>query len=205
MKMEDKNTELLIMEAAEDLFIKQGFAKTTTAQIAKKAGCNQALVHYYYRTKDNLFDKVCEEKLRFLAAHFLLASAAGTNFEDKVKRMIEAHFEFLKNNTRLVAFLFNEISSNPKRLQLVATKLQQYPQSMLAQLDTDIKVEIDRGSIREISAIDLFLSIVSLNIVPLLASPILQQIYNLPDASVQEMLEQRKTEIIDMVLSRLRK
>ena len=67
MKNEETNTELAILKAAEELFLEQGFEQTTTKQIAQRAGCNQALLHYYYRTKDNLFVQIFEEKVKFIA------------------------------------------------------------------------------------------------------------------------------------------
>ena len=74
-----ENTEAAILEAAEKLFMEQGFASTTTMQIAKRAGCNQALVHYYFRTKDNLFEKIFEEKVRFYRNEFLEYQFRGSD------------------------------------------------------------------------------------------------------------------------------
>ena len=63
--MEFKNNqsmESIILETAERLFLEKGFAMTSTTEIAKEVGCNQALVHYYYRTKENLFNVIFEQK-----------------------------------------------------------------------------------------------------------------------------------------------
>ena len=76
-----ENTEAAILEAAEKLFMEQGFASTTTMQIAKRAGCNQALVHYYFRTKDNLFEKIFEEKVRFIVTNFLNIRRSKIRYE----------------------------------------------------------------------------------------------------------------------------
>ncbi len=205
MKAEDKNTECLILEAAEKLFLEQGLTKTTTGQIAKLAGCNQALVHYYYRTKDNLFDKVFEEKIRLMASNMLTISTTGITLEERVKKMIETHFNFLKQNPKLVAFVLNEINSNPDRLFSLADKLQQYPKSVLLQLESDLNNEIEKGTIRPISAIDLILTIISLNVTLFLFFPIFQKVLNLSDESMQEVIENRKKEIINTIMIRLRK
>ena len=58
MKPKEENMEYKILKAAEKLFLEQGFIRTKMAQIAEEAGCNQALVHYYYRTKELLFEKI---------------------------------------------------------------------------------------------------------------------------------------------------
>ena len=79
MKADDKSMEFQILEAAEKLFLKQGYVKTSIGQIAKLAGCNQALVHYYYRTKDNLFEKIFEEKVGIIVMNILKRGANVSN------------------------------------------------------------------------------------------------------------------------------
>lgn len=205
MKADDKNMEFQILEAAEKLFVEQGFSKTSTGQIAKLAGCNQALVHYYYRTKDNLFEKVFEEKIRLMAGNLLSINSTGISFEEKIVKVVETHFDFLKQNPRLVSFVFNEISVNPDRLQSLTDRLQQYPKSISAQLSDDVQKWVEQGIIRPISGMDLFLTIVSLNVTPFLMRPVVQKLLNLSDKDIDSMLEQRKKEIVETVLSRLRK
>ncbi len=205
MKADDKTMEYQILEAAERLFLEQGYTKTTTGQIAKLAGCNQALVHYYYRTKDNLFDRVFEEKIRLIAANILAVDSSGTLFEDKIAKMAGMHFDFLKENPKLPPFIFSELVSNPERLRSLAGKLQQYPKSIFMQLEALLKQEIEKGAIRPISSVDLIFTILSLNVAPFLTMPVLQKAMGLSDADVREMLEHRKEEIIETILARLRK
>ena len=88
MKNEETNTELAILKAAEELFLEQGFEQTTTKQIAQRAGCNQALLHYYYRTKDNLFVQIFEEKAKFIATHFLDINLTAQTLEERISQMV---------------------------------------------------------------------------------------------------------------------
>ena len=48
----NNTTEKSILEAAERLFLEKGFALTSTTMIAKEVGCNQSLIHYYFRSKE---------------------------------------------------------------------------------------------------------------------------------------------------------
>ena len=204
MRTDDKNMEFLILEAAETLFLKQGYAKTSTGQIAKLAGCNQALVHYYYRTKDNLFDKVFEEKIGMIATNILNISVSGSTIEERVAQAIGFHFDFLKQNLQLAQFVINEISSNPTRLQSLVDKLRQHIAPVFLQVEVELKKEIDKGTIRPISTPDLLITIISLNVMPFLVRPILQRALNIPDENFVEMLEQRREDVIETVLCRLR-
>ena len=204
MKADDKSMEFQILEAAEKLFLKQGYAKTSTGQIAKLVGCNQALVHYYYRTKDNLFEKVFEEKVGMIAANILNVGEKPSNIEERIAQIVGFHFNFLKQNPMLPQFVLNEISSNPTRLQSLVDRLKVYMIPVLTQLEAELKREIEKGTVRPIRATDLLITILSLNIMPFLTKPVLQRALNIPDGGFEEMLEQRQKEAVETVLSRLR-
>lgn len=204
MKADEKNMEFQILETAEKLFLKQGFAKTSTGQIAKLAGCNQALVHYYYRTKDNLFEKVFEEKIGMIATNILNIGVSGSTIEARISQAIGFHFNFLKQNPQLAQFVLNEISSNPTRLQSLVDRLRLHIGPVFLQVEAELKKEIEKGTIRPISTPDLLITIISLNVTPFLVKPILQRALNIPDGDFEEMLEQRQKEVIETVLSRLR-
>ena len=205
MKEDEKNMENQILDAAEKLFIEQGFAKTTTAQIARVAGCNQALVHYYYRTKNNLFEKIFEEKLRLLQTSLLTPEIAAVSFEAKIVMMVDTYFDFVSKNRYLFPFILTEISSNPERLQTVINNLQNNSRTFVENLDTVIKSEVEKGNIRPISTSNFILTFLSLNITPFILSPIFQGILNISSIENENQLDVRKQEITEILLSRLRK
>ena len=80
----EENMEYKILKAAEKLFLEQGFIRTKMAQIAEEAGCNQALVHYYYRTKELLFEKIYEEKIEQMLSNLLITTSSDAPFEEKI-------------------------------------------------------------------------------------------------------------------------
>lgn len=205
MKEDEKNMENQILDAAEKLFIEQGFAKTTTAQIARVAGCNQALVHYYYRTKNNLFEKIFEEKLRLLQTSLLTPEIAAVSFEAKIVMMVDTYFDFVSKNRYLFPFILTEISSNPERLQTVINNLQNNSRTIVENLDAEIKSEVEKGNIRPISTSNFILTFLSLNITPFILSPIFQGILNISSIENENQLDVRKQEITEILLSRLRK
>lgn len=204
MKADDKSMEFQILEAAEKLFLKQGYVKTSIGQIAKLAGCNQALVHYYYRTKDNLFEKIFEEKVGIIVMNILKRGANVSNIEERISQMVGFHFIFLKQNPMLPQFVLNEISSNPTRLDSLVERLKLSMLPVLIQLESELHEEIEKGTIRPIRATDLLITILSLNIMPFLVKPVLQRALNISGGAFEEMLEQRQKEVVETVLSRLR-
>ena len=203
----EENMEERILQAAEEMFMKQGFAKTTTAQIAKEAGCNQALVHYYYRTKDNLFNKIFESKISLVVSNLVSLNDSGNNmnFEDKICKIVEIHFEFLTKNSRLVPFIVIEFASNPGRFKkIVESNFNRFRHMFFDKIEEEMEREIKSGNIANITLAQLVQDIVSLNVAAFLTHDTFQQAFGLSDEAMSSHMEERKQEITKVIKARLR-
>lgn len=206
MKKDDQNMELKILESAEKLFLEQGFLKTTTGQIAQLAGCNQALVHYYYRTKEQLFERVYEQKIQLLFSNFIAEVETCDSFEESITRMVRMHFRFLKENPMLPSFLLNESLNNPlERMSALKAKLSVLIPTVKRRLEETLNREIAAGNIRPISVLDLLFSIISLNVMPFLVMPLFQTLTDSSDEDMQTLLAHREEEVVNLILARLKK
>ncbi len=206
MKKDDQNMELKILESAEKLFLEQGFLKTTTGQIAQLAGCNQALVHYYYRTKEQLFERVYEQKIQLLFSNFIAEVEACDSFEESITRMVRMHFRFLKENPMLPSFLLNECLNNPlERMSALKAKLSVLIPTVKRRLEETLNREIAAGNIRPISVLDLLFSIISLNVMPFLVMPLFQTLSDSSSEEMQTLLAHREEETVNLILARLKK
>ncbi len=206
MKKDDQNMELKILESAEKLFLEQGFLKTTTGQIAQLAGCNQALVHYYYRTKEQLFERVYEQKIQLLFSNFIAEVETCDSFEESITRMVRMHFRFLKENPMLPSFLLNECLNNPlERMSALKAKLSVLIPTVKRRLEETLNREIAAGNIRPISVLDLLFSIISLNVMPFLVMPLFQTLTDSSDEDMQTLLAHREEEAVNLILARLKK
>lgn len=199
-----KTAEQAILETAEKLFLEKGFALTSTVEIAKIVGCNQALVHYYFRTKERLFDAVFEKAADMFVLTFLRPADENISFNEKVRRKIESHYDMLKANPKLPFLFFNELNTNPGRLNLLREKIGALPKSLLDQMDRDLRIEIEKGAIRPMTALDLMLTILSLNLVLFLAGPALQVLTGITEPEYQNLVESRKRENMTIILKSLR-
>ncbi len=203
----EENMEERILQAAEEMFMKQGFAKTTTAQIAKEAGCNQALVHYYYRTKDNLFNKIFESKIGLVVSNLVSLNDSESNmsFEEKICKIVEIHFSFLTNNSRLVPFIVIEFASNPGRFkEIVESNLNRFRHMFFNKIEEEMEREIKSGHIADITLAQLIQDIVSLNVAAFLTHDTFQQAFGLSDEAMSSHMEERKQEITKVIKARLR-
>ena len=198
--------ELKILESAEKLFLEQGFLKTTTGQIAQLAGCNQALVHYYYRTKEQLFERVYEQKIQLLFSNFIAEVETCDSFEESITRMVRMHFRFLKENPMLPSFLLNESLNNPlERMSALKARLSVLIPTVKRRLEETLNREIAAGNIRPISVLDLLFSIISLNVMPFLVMPLFQTLTDSSDEDMQTLLAHREEEAVNLILARLKK
>ena len=201
---QDKNMEETILESATELFLKNGYKGTSTTEIAKQAGCNQALVHYYFRTKERLFEAIFKAKINMFVESLLQLSDADLTFEDRLARKIGSHFDLLASNPKLPGLLFSEISTNPDRLESFRNAISDGPQRVLQNLNEDLKAEIAKGNVREMSVYDLFLDIVSLNVIPFLLETPFKTITKISEAEYEELLKRRKEENIKLILKGIR-
>ncbi len=200
----DISTEQLILETAEKLFLEKGFAMTSTTEIARIAGCNQALVHYYFRTKENLFQSIFENKFRMLISTLPIDNQSNKSFEEKLASIVEAHFELIRSNPKLPFLIFNELITNPQRLKSLKEKLGEIPRPMFLQLQLQLQEEINKGRIRQINILDLLLTMLSLNVMIFLGTPIIQNVVQLSDNEINDLYEHRKKENVTIMLNSLR-
>jgi len=117
MAENDKQTEEKIFEAATEVFVEKGMDGTRMQHIADRAGINKSLLHYYYRTKDRLFEAVFEKIADQMFRKFAPVFDETLSLEEKIRFFYREHIEFLKKNPRLPSFVLNEINRNPERIR----------------------------------------------------------------------------------------
>ncbi|MDR1181096.1 MAG: TetR/AcrR family transcriptional regulator [Bacteroidales bacterium] len=176
MPKDRKDTsEQAILDAAEEVFLTKGFAGARTTEIAKLAGVYHGMLHYYHGTKEELFSKVFDKKLQLLNHAFSFALEQNISFIEKIKSAIEAHFDFLLENPKLPLFIINEVMANPERKIMFKKLFAPKIGKILTMLEKEMKEEIEKGTIRNISPADLLLHIGSVNATSILPHIIMSE------------------------------
>ena len=201
---ENRDTEKIILEAATKLFLDKGFASTSTTEIAKEAGCNQALVHYYFRTKERLFEAVFAEKFQNFVSNILQINQGDYTFEEKLRLKIESHFDMLLENPKLPLLIAYEMNTNPDRLLSMKEKLSDLPTKVFANFQAELDVEIEKGNIRETKVIDLIFNILALNISVFIIGPLMKSFVGLSDEEFVRLVNHRRAENMNVILNSLR-
>lgn len=186
--MEDK-----ILACAKELFLKNGYDGTSTTQIAKLAGCNQALIHYYFRSKEKLLETIINQNSDIIFNCFSTIPE-GCNLKEKICHIIDIHFEFLENNPELPLFLLQEMKNNHKFFDSFRGVVVSRLGNMLQELQQEIDSEAENRIVKDIKSEDLLLDIFSLDVFSFLISfPMV--LLNKNEQSKDEFLKKRKEHI----------
>jgi AcrR family transcriptional regulator len=206
MIIKEKSTEQAILEAAEDEFLEKGFEAAKTTKIASLAGVTHAMLHYYFRTKGNLFDMIFEKKIELLRdSLFRPFDKQDLPFCEKIRNGIESHFDFLKANPTLPRFVINELINKPKRMRLFAKNMKEVIGDLLERFSGEIDREVEKGAINAVDPLALLIDIVSMNVFVFAALPLLRNFAVEPYGSEDAFLEARKKENVEIIMRRLKK
>lgn len=199
-----RDTEALILQAAEREFLEKGYSGAKTTAIAQAAGVTHAMLHYYFRTKEKLFEKIVADKMdKLKRVMFGVIGNPDLPLRERLKQGVEQHFDFIAENPLLPRFIFNELHEHPERIDQVKNSIA----SIAAKAITTLQNEIDRkaasGECRPVDARMLMLDIASLNLFPFIAAPLISSSFGKLFEGRDEFLEMRKKENVRTVLWKL--
>lgn len=199
------DTELLILKAAEREFMTRGFTGARTTSIAEAAGVTHAMFHYYFRTKQKLFDRIISEKIELIRDSFVGSNEdMNLPLNEMLHNIIVRHLDFIAANPDLPRFLVGEIFCNPERAASFLEKLHAYAPTFIAFLQQKIDYEAAKGLCRKVSAKMLMLDILSLNVFPYMATPAINAALGNCMANPEEFLAMRKRENYATIMRKLK-
>ena len=199
-KEKDKTTELKIKEAARKLFMQKGFAATKTRDIAEEAGLNLALLNYYYRSKEMLFNIIIMESIgEFFSRMALVVNDEATSLEEKFKKMTSEYLEMIKQNPDLPLFVINEVR-NPDSAFFDKVNNELTPLSSF--MKQQIKTNIAEGKMDNTHQLHVMANCIGLILFPFLSAPILKRFANVSDEEFNSLMLERK-ELIPLWMTRM--
>lgn len=202
MTENDKQTEEKIFESATEVFIEKGMDGARMQDIADHAGINKALLHYYYRTKDRLFDAVFEMIAGKMFSRFTPVLDEKMPLEEKIRFFFREHISFLQKNRRLPAFLLNEINRNPARIKRLLDNLD--IEKLWRVLESQHKGELDKYGITRKNIPQLMTSIAAISVFPFAARGIIESIFQKMGIDFDDYMEERKVFAADFVIGALK-
>lgn len=169
----NQNLEKRILWVAERLFLEKGFSGTSTTEIAKTVGCNQTLIHYYFRTKEKLFWDVFAPKMEQVVEYLDAPLDESLSFLDRISNIIDFYFGILELDERLAPFIVNELIMHPGRWDMFRNRFlrNESRSSAFDRFDGMVRDEVAKGTIVNVEPIDLLLNIMSLTISAFIVAP----------------------------------
>ena len=202
MKRKDQDTEQVILQAARKIFIRKGLTGARMQDIADQAGFNKALVHYYFTSKDKLFDLVFEQEFGNLFSSLAMIVSSDLPLFEKIEKIISLDIERLSQFPGLPIFVLNEMSRNP---DVILKRLKKIPvEKVLGVFQKQINAEIKKGTIKKISAAQLFINIQSLCIFPFIARPMIKGLMQMDEKMYMAMIQKRKTEVAQFIINAIK-
>ena len=190
-KTKDISTEERIKAAARKVFHQKGFAGTRTRDIAEEAGINHAMLNYYFRSKEKLFEIVMMETMaQFFKGVNLMLNDENTSLDEKIDLIVSNYVDLLLKEPELPTFILNEVRPNPQAFVEQNPIKEALTHSVLTRQYAEA---VARGEITEPNLMQAILNVIGLVIFPFIAKPILTSIINIPEEQYKALMLQRKT------------
>ncbi|WP_119080895.1 TetR/AcrR family transcriptional regulator [Chitinophaga alhagiae] len=197
------NTEEKILSAAENVFHEKGYDGARMQEIADKAGINKGLLHYYFKTKDALFDAIFSMALKRMVANIHSILAMELSLEEKMDLVVDGYMNILLKNSALPRFVINELNKDADRF--IARHIHGSASSIFTSFDASVNKEIAAGNIRPINSRHLFMNMVSMTIFPFIGRPMIQVIIGLDNKEFQLLMHERREAIKSFIKMSLRR
>jgi len=184
-KEKSVSTEIRIKEAAHKVFLANGYTATTVRDVAQEAGTNVALVNYYFRSKENLFNVVMLEKVQqMLGTLAPILKDETTSLDQKINGVVDCYIDFLTANPDLPTFILNEMRKKN------FTFMSNVGADKIINQSHFIK-QVKEAS-GEVNPVHFFISLLGMVVFPFIGKPILMQVGLVNEKVFKKMMEERK-------------
>jgi AcrR family transcriptional regulator len=193
METVNSNTEQKILDSAQEIFHEKGYDGARMQEIADKANINKGLLHYYFKTKDSLFETVFSITFRKVLGQLESILLKEIPLEEKIDLIVDGYMDMLSKNASLPRFVMNELSKNPD--QFIAKHINNNMKKAFSVFERTVQEEIEAHKIRPIDPRQLCINLISMSIFPFMGKPILQVVVGVNNKEFQILLQERRDHI----------
>lgn len=193
MASKDKKTEQHIIDTAMHVFFTEGRLHATTQDIADAARVNRTLIHYYFKSRDQLFDAVFERARLESIRETQSVLGAAMPFRNKIEQFVEV---FL---LRLQTYPFLEISMTASIQEGIYLK--DNPEVFMQQFIAEVQQEMDKGTIQRSNPVHFIMNLFSLVVYPFIVKPLNQHLFGLNEQEYENIVKERKTVILNTLFN----
>lgn len=198
----DDTTEDKILAAAQKVFISKGMAGARMQDIADEAGMNKALLHYYFKNKEQLFETIFSKISGGFWEQINAILESDDPLFDKIRNFCSVYIDKIVQNPYIPLFVMYELNQRPANF---VKKIFRNNQPRPAKLILQIEAEIKAGNIRPINAPHLLMNMISLCVFPFIGKPMFMTVMNVPEKAFNQLMQQRKSDVPDFIINSIKK
>ena len=195
------STEQKIFDAAHEVFTQKGMDGAKMQEIADRAGINKALLHYYFKTKEKLYETVARAVIGRAVPVIRQMFEGDQPLEEKIRYFVDFYLNLISRNPFIPVFIISEVNKHPERFfETIFPKEMPRPEVFFKQ----VEAEALAGRIRPIDPRHLIVNIISLCVFPFVGKPLIRLILGMNPTEAKAFMDARKTEVVSFVLAALR-
>jgi len=203
VKKKENKTEELILDAATNIFQQKGMDGARMQEIADTAGINKAMLHYYYRSKQKLFEAVFKSAINLMAPKIIKIIEKDEHLFDKIRNFTDKYISFISKHSFIPTFIIHELNRNPDMIKDIF--ISKFEDSIKSKLVNQIEELIEKGEIIPIKPEQLLVNIVSMSIFPFIAKPLLSAVLQKNEKEYKQLIEERKTHVAEFIINAIKK
>ena len=200
-KVKTDTTEIGILNAAKKIFQQKGMVAARMQEIADEAGINKAMLHYYYRSKQLLFEAVFKSAFSLLAPQLNKVLNDDSDLFQKIENFTENYVSFVIKHPYLPNFVIQELNKNPEFINTLRAQ-KNFPS--MEKFSLQVSESIATNIIKPVKAEQLLINILSLNIFPFIGQPLLMALINVDKKCYDKILLERKTEVASFIINSIK-
>ncbi len=195
--MKESATEELIINTAKHIFFFKGNYHATTQDIADAAGVNRALIHYYFRTREQLMDAVLKVAMTKMHERLQMITQSQVSFKEKVSNLITIIIDGMLETPYLENFVVNEF--NRLDLAFEVNPHKELIENCLAGFFIEMREEMQKGTIPTIDPLHFVINLVALCAYPISMGPLIQRTFGLAVDDYQQFIQDQKKIIYNLI------
>jgi AcrR family transcriptional regulator len=193
---QDFSQEQIILDAALKVFMRKGYDGARMQEIADEAGMNKALLHYYFRSKELLFQKIFKESFRnFWPTIELTLANDKTDIKQMIRAIVNGYITMLEKMPFLPNFIIGEINRDPGKVAELIKDSGIKPQVVIAALTQ----AMDKGELVRMDPRELIIYIIGMCVFPVLTRPLIGQMLYEDKEAYQQFLSNRRESVYDFI------
>lgn len=204
MKNNEQNTEQIILEAAEAEFLEKGYSNAKMMAIAQRAGVAHSMLHYYFRSKENLFQGILQQKMRDMFSLQGEALEGETTFEGLLRKVRDLRDRFFAANPKFAYFILTEVMGNAQNRELLVQLVERMSRTSMVKLRELLEQEMAAGRMRRMRIENVILMMITLDVAMLTAISQCREEEGIGDEVADRLLAGYKERNLQLFLEALR-